>query len=199
MAINIGIIAFNKVEELDLVGPWEVFQGANLLDKNFHSEVVSIDGRGVIASKGLSIGVHGPLDVNKSYDLLLVPGGQGTRSLVEDEHFLTSVHQLTKRATWITSVCTGAFIYAKLGLLKGKQCTTYHTLCDVLESTGSTGNVLRGSRFVVDGNTVTSAGVSAGIDMALWLVGQLKSPEFAREVQQYIEYFPEPPYAEVKS
>lgn len=198
MTINVGIIAFDQVEELDLVGPWEVFQTANMLDDSFKCEIISFDGEGVNASKGMYFGVHEVMDSNKHYDVLVMPGGIGAWALMEDEPFIKRLLSLANNATWVTSVCSGALVYAQAGLLANKQCTTWYGCIDELEDMKKTGEVIRNTRFIQDGHTVTSAGVSAGIDMSLWLVGQLKSPEFAREVQQFIEYFPEPPYGELE-
>ncbi|MCJ8311580.1 MAG: DJ-1/PfpI family protein [Saccharospirillaceae bacterium] len=194
MTINIAIIAFNNVEELDLVGPWEVFQEAANLDKRFQTQVISLDGKGVMAAKGLFLGVHGSMQTNKKYDVIVLPGGVGTDALIQNKTFLECLTTLTTQATWVTSVCTGSFVYAHMGLLKGRKCTTYYDACYGLETKGQTGEVLRNTRFVQDGHVVTAAGVSAGIDMSLWLIGQLMTTDFARDVQQKIEYFPEPPY-----
>lgn len=195
MAYSVGIIAFDGVEELDLVGPWEVFQGARKLDNNsFVCEIVSINGKPVAASKGMTFGVHATL-TQKAYDILILPGGRGSHEQVADPAFLNTLTRLAEKAVWVCSICTGALVLAQAGLLQGRCCTTYHSYLDALEQSGKTGRVMRDARYIRDGNVLTSAGISAGIDMSLWLVGELQGEEFARRVQQYIEYFPEPPYA----
>ncbi len=197
MVIKIGIIAFKDVEELDLVGPWEVFQGAQFIDSDFECEILSFDGEGVDAAKGMYFGVHGSMRAEACYDILLLPGGKGSLALMQDEAFLACLMAMTKNALWVTSVCTGSLVYGQMGLLEGRDCTTYHACYDALQEMNSLGRVLRGRRYVRDGKYVTAAGVSAGIDMALWLLGEIKGAAFARQVQQHIEYFPEPPYADV--
>jgi transcriptional regulator GlxA family with amidase domain len=98
------------------------------------------------------------------------------------------------QATWVTSVCTGALLLHEAGFARGKRVTTHWAFVPQLRERGDV-TVLDGPRYVRDGNLVTAAGVSAGIDMALWLVGQLHDPETARKVQRYIQYEPAPPYA----
>lgn len=96
--------------------------------------------------------------------------------------------------TWVTSVCTGALLLHGCGYAKGKRVATHFMYEDQLERMGDV-TVVRGQRWVVDGNLVTSQGVSAGIDMALWLVGQLYSPEHARKTQKIMQYYPSSPIA----
>ena len=98
-----------------------------------------------------------------------------------------------ERATWVTSVCTGALLLHEAGFARGKRVTTFWGFVDDLRARGDV-EVLDGPRFVRDGNLVTSAGVSAGIDMALWLVGQIHTPEIARKGQRGVQYEPAPPY-----
>lgn len=195
MTISVGILAFNNVEELDLAGPWEVFQSANALNESFKAELVSFDGKGVTASKGMQIGAHESMG-NQAYDVLIHPGGRGVKECIANNAYMEKFKNLAAKADWNCSVCTGSLVLAEAGLLRGKRCTTYYDTLDALEQSGLTGPVIRDQRYVRDGKVLSSAGVSAGIDMSLWLIGELSSPKFAREVQQYIEYFPEPPYGE---
>ncbi len=201
MTIKIAIVAFKDVEELDLVGPWEVFRGAQFIDSDFECEILSFDGEGVDAAKGMYFGVHGSMrdavQADACYDILLLPGGKGSLALMQDEAFLACLLAMSIKATWVTSVCTGSLVYGRMGLLDGRDCTTYYACCDALQEMNGVGRVWRDRRYVRDGKYVTAAGVSAGIDMALWLLGEIKSPAFTRQVQQHIEYFPEPPYADV--
>ena len=106
------------------------------------------------------------------------------------------LRKVAAKATWVTSVCSGSLVYARAGMLAGRKCTSHHSYLDFLAQLSPTSEVIHNSRYVQDGNMVTSAGVSAGIDMALWLVGQVITPDFAREVQHNIEYYPAPPYGD---
>ena len=127
-------------------------------------------------------------------DVLLVPGGQGTRREVDNPVLLEWIRKSAARCQWITSVCTGSLLLCAADVAKGKRVTTHWTFVETLRERGDA-TVLDGVRYVRDGNVVTSAGVSAGIDMALWLVGQLYGPDYARKVQRVMEYDPAPPYA----
>jgi transcriptional regulator GlxA family with amidase domain len=195
MSHSVAILAFDDHEELDLGGPWEVLQSANTLNGSFECKLVSPGGSDVTASKGMRIGAHGAIENAAASDILIVPGGRGAWTYMRDQTFLEEVNRLAEGAKWICSVCTGSFILAHAGLLKNRPCTTYHAHIEKLRATGLTGEVKSDARYVVDGNRLTAAGVSAGIDMSLWLVGELEGTAFAKEVQQYMEYFPEPPYS----
>src|SRR5262249_1469071 len=131
----------------------------------------------------------------EALDVLLVPGGQGTRKEAKNEALLEWIARIATKATWVTSVCTGALLLTAAGPAKGQRLTTRSAFGKTLRERGDAGEVLDNFRYVRDGNVVTAAGVSAGIDMALWLVGAWYGPEFARSVQRYMEYDPAPPYA----
>jgi transcriptional regulator GlxA family with amidase domain len=148
----------------------------------------------VRCAKGLRVLADATLAQAPHVDVLVVPGGQGTRREVENPVVLDYVRRAASGARWITSVCTGALLLHGAGVLEGKRVTTHWAFADSLESRGGV-RVLRDARYVRDGNVVTAGGVSAGIDMALWLVGQLFDPGTARNVQRAIEYHPAPPYA----
>jgi transcriptional regulator GlxA family with amidase domain len=193
--MKVGILVFEEAEELDFVGPWEVFATARMLAGDV--DVVTIAERlePIRAAKGLRILPDTTLENAGSLDVLLVPGGRGAR-LRESENLrmLGYVRDVAARCKWVTSVCTGAMVLHAAGLLEGKRATTHWAHCDQLEARGDV-TVLRNVRYVRDGNVVTSAGVSAGIDMSLWLVGQVLGRETARNVQRTMEYDPAPPYA----
>jgi transcriptional regulator GlxA family with amidase domain len=128
-------------------------------------------------------------------DVVLVPGGMGTRAEVKNAVLIEWLKGVGAQCKWVTSVCTGALLLHEAGFARGKKVTTYWGFVGQLRGRGDV-TVLENTRYVVDGNLVTAAGVSAGIDMALWLTGQLHGEDFARQVQKYIEYYPEPPYAQ---
>jgi transcriptional regulator GlxA family with amidase domain len=124
----------------------------------------------------------------------VVPGGQGTRPLAKDATHIDWIKAVAPGCTWVTSVCTGAILLNSAGLLSGRTVTTHWAYVDTLREQPDV-TVLDDVRYVQDGNVVTAAGVSAGIDMALWLVGQMYDEDHARAVQRVIEYDPAPPYA----
>jgi transcriptional regulator GlxA family with amidase domain len=196
MSFRIGILIFDGAEELDFVGPWEVFTMANGITPGAH-ECILIAERDapVTCAKGMRVLPNVTMATCPQLDVLLVPGGVGSRREATNEAFTHWVSAMAGTCTWIASVCTGTRILGAAGLLNGKRVTTHWRSIDDLRASGQAGEVLENIRYVRDGNLVTSAGVSAGIDMALWLTGQLHSPDFARQVQKAMEYNPAPPYA----
>jgi len=126
-------------------------------------------------------------------DVVLVPGGQGTRREVDNPVLIEWLRKVGANCQWVTSVCTGALLLHEAGFARGKRVTTHWAFIETLAKRGDV-TVLEKRRYVRDGNLVTSAGVSAGTDMALWLVGQWHGPDTARLVQRGIEYDPAPPY-----
>lgn len=189
-----GILVFEDAEELDFVGPWEVFTSAKMLGKG--GEVVTIAERAgpVRCAKGMRVVPDVTFADAPALDVVLVPGGQGTRSEVSNAVLIGWLKDAGASCRWVTSVCTGALLLHEAGFARGKRVTTHWAFVQTLRERGDV-TVLDDVRYVRDGNLVTAAGVSAGIDMSLWLVGQIHGIEFARTVQRYIEYHPAPPYA----
>ena len=191
---TIGILLFDDVEELDFVGPWEVLTATAQVTGQ--GRVVTIAERSdpVRCAKGLRVlPEHGFADA-PALDVVLVPGGQGTRREVANPVSIQWLRKVGSSCSWVTSVCTGSLLLHEAGFARGRRVTTHWAFVDTLRQRGDV-TVVDGVRFVRDGNLVTSAGVSAGIDMALWLAGQLHSPAVARNVQRYIQYDPAPPYS----
>ncbi|GIG40012.1 DJ-1/PfpI family protein [Cellulomonas phragmiteti] len=192
--LRVGVLVFDGVEELDAVGPWEVL-ASWAQRSSLRPEVLtfSADGAGVRCAKGLSLvpdtGAEdvGPLTV------LVHPGGRGTRTLLTDETHLAWVRRMRARTPLMTSVCTGALVYAAAGLLAGRPATTHHSALDALVTAEPSVLVDTDARFVDDGDLITSAGVSAGIDMALHLVARLESTDAALAVRRDLQYDPLPP------
>ena len=192
MPYTTGILLFDEAEELDFTGPLEVFGMA----RQDGDRVVTIAERPdpVRANLGLRVVPDHTLADAPPLDVLVVPGGMGTRREVENPVVLDWVKQAAANCTWVTSVCTGSLVLQAAGLLHGRNVTTHWGMVDHLR--GKEGvTVLDGRRYVRDGNVVTAAGVSAGIDMSLWVVGQLYGVDHARAVQRMMEYDPAPPYA----
>ena len=201
MTISIGILIFDQVEELDFVGPWEVFTMANEISRHkglppvHEVRLVAQQPGPVRCAKGMRVLPDLTTADCDRLDVLLVPGGWGTRHEVENRPLLDWIAHVAGQAKWVTSVCTGALLLTAAGPAKGRRVTTHWAFAESLQERGEAAEVLANYRYVRDGNVVTAAGVSAGIDMALWLTGQMHGPDFSRAVQRGMEYDPAPPYA----
>jgi len=191
---RIGILLFDDVEELDAVGPWEVLAHWTRQhpQDGWAVSCLSFDGEPVTAAKGLVLGAHVALDDTPRLDVLLHPGGPGTRRLLRDPAHLDWVRAQRAEVPLMTSVCTGALVYAAAGLLRGRPATTYWGALDELRTLDPSVQVREHERWVDDGDIITSAGVSAGIDMALHLVDRLAGNDRARQVKHGIQYDPQP-------
>jgi transcriptional regulator GlxA family with amidase domain len=192
---HIGILLFDDVEELDAVGPWEVLANwtLNHPQDGWTVSFVSWDGNPVRAAKGLVLGAHHSFADVPPMTVLVHPGGQGTRILMRDADHLAWVVQQRASVPLMTSVCTGALVYAAAGLLACRPATTHWESLDLLRSLDSSIDVQDSARFVDDGDVITSAGVSAGIDMGLHLIARLAGPDRARAVRRDVQYDPQPP------
>src|SRR5947207_1004650 len=189
---TIGIVVFADAEELDFVGPWEVFgMAAKLREAGDKLLLIAERNEPVRCAKGLRVLPDTTFAEAPPLDVVLVPGGMGTRREVNNPAMLEFLRG--QKPQWMTSVCTGALVLHGSGHARGKRVTTYWHFVQQLRERGDV-TVLDDQRWVRDGNVVTAAGVSAGIDMSLWLVGEMWGPDFARKVQKHIEYFPAPPY-----
>ena len=193
--VRIAIAVFDGAEELDFVGPWEVLAAWRYLHPEEVDVVLVGDHVGPFAcAKGMRVMADATWEDVGQFDVLVYPGGRGTRPQLGDESIRARLRTLRERGTLMTSVCTGSLVFADAGLLDGRPATTYWNSFDALLRLGDAIEPQREARFVDSGEIVTAAGVSAGIDMALHLIGRLGSPERAREVRRYIQYDPEPPY-----
>jgi transcriptional regulator GlxA family with amidase domain len=192
---QIGILLFDDVEELDAVGPWEVlaYWTRNHPEDGYAVSCLSPDGQPVTAAKGLVLGAHAAVADAPALEVLVHPGGRGTRALLRDPAHLDWVRRQRREVPLMTSVCTGALVYAAAGLLQGRPATTYWGAVDELRGLDPSVDVRDDDRWVDDGDVITSAGVSAGIDMALHLVVRLAGVERARQVRRGIQYDPRPP------
>jgi transcriptional regulator GlxA family with amidase domain len=189
-----GLLVFHEAEELDFAGPWEVFTASRMLRDGGDSAVLIAEQAGPVrCAKGMRVLPDHTLADHPPLDVLLVPGGMGTRREVHNAAVIDWIRAVSATATWTTSVCTGALLLHEAGPARGRRVATHHGFEDALEARGDV-TVVRDARYVVDGNLVTSQGVSAGIDMALWLVGALHGRDHARAVRRYIQYEPAPPY-----
>ncbi len=192
---HIGIYLFDGVEELDAVGPWEVlsYWTRNHPEDEYEVTTLSAAGGSVHCAKGLTISAHHRYLCAPALSVLIYPGGQGTRAQIRDEEQLDWVRRQRSQVALMTSVCTGSLVYAAAGLLKGRPATTHWSALDLLAELDPSIDVRPDERFVDDGDVITAAGVSAGIDMALHLIVRLAGVERAREVRRGIQYDPAPP------
>ena len=192
---HIGIVLFDDVEELDAVGPWEVlaYWTRSFAQDGYAVSCLSRTGGSVRCAKGLVIGAHHSFADAPPLDVIVYPGGQGTRPQLTDEAQLNWVRRQREAAAIMTSVCTGSLVYAAAGLLSGRPATTHWAALDELRQLDASIDVRDDVRFVDDGDVITSAGVSAGIDMALHLVDRLAGTHRARQVRRGIQYDPAPP------
>jgi transcriptional regulator GlxA family with amidase domain len=191
---RIGIFIFDGAEELDWVGPWEVLAAWAQMHPADGIEVFTFAPRegAITCANGMRALADHTWETVPPIDVLIYPGGQGTRSHLGDDRVLDWLRGAAAEAQIVASVCTGSLVLAKAGLLEGRPATTHWENLDHLSALGVT-DVRPGDRFVDTGDVITAAGVSAGIDMALHLIVRLHSPERAREVKRYIQYDPQPP------
>ncbi len=194
--MRIAIAVFDGAEELDFVGPWEVLTMWRDVCPDDEVEVMLVGEttEAVTCAKGMRVLPDTSWDELGDVDVLIYPGGRGTRPQLGDETIRSRIRALKERGTLMTSVCTGSLVYADAGLLDGRPATTYWSAFDTLLSLGHAIEPKPDERFVDTGEVITAAGVSAGIDMALHRVGRLGTPDKAREVRRAIQYDPEPPY-----
>jgi transcriptional regulator GlxA family with amidase domain len=183
---HIGILLFDDFEELDAVGPWEVlaFWTREYPDDGWTVSMFTRDGGPVVAAKGLRITPDHSYDTVPAMDVLLYPGGYGTRAHLRDETQLDWVRARRADVALMTSVCTGSLVYAAAGLLSGRPATTHWGSLELLQQLDPTLQVRPDDRWVDDGDVITASGVSAGIDMALHLVDRLVGTQRAREVRR---------------
>jgi transcriptional regulator GlxA family with amidase domain len=193
LAKTIGIVLFRDFEDLDAIGPKEALtMMAKTTGGEWQVVLVSEDGEPVTSFLGTGYIVDHSYESCPQLDVILIPGGLGTRREMENPKHIGFVQKQAAGCEYVTSVCTGALVLQKAGFLAGKRATTHWSALDALRALGGV-TVVDDERWVHDGNVITAAGVSAGIDMALHLVARLHSPERAREVRRYIQYDPEPP------
>jgi transcriptional regulator GlxA family with amidase domain len=192
---RLAVALFEGAEELDWAGPWEVLAAWSQQWPDDGVEVFTLarTSEPVTCAKGLRVLPDHSWETAPELDVLVYPGGRGTRPQLQDGEILDWLRGQRDHGALMTSVCTGSLVYAAAGLLHGRPATTYWSQLDYLGELDPTIEVRRDERFVDSGEVVTAAGVSAGIDMALHLVARLHSTERAREVRRYIQYDPEPP------
>jgi cyclohexyl-isocyanide hydratase len=190
----IGMLVYPSMFLQDLVGPLTVFE--SLMNKEIHLLWKDTDPVGNEAGQPKAMIAVTPTtafkDCPRQLDVLFVPGGvPGTLTMMEDPEVLAFLADQGARARYVTSVCTGSLILGAAGLLKGYRAASYWATRDVLRDLGATPSR---QRVVEDRNRITGGGVTAGIDFGLTLIARLRSPAYAKAVQLYLEYDPQPPF-----
>jgi transcriptional regulator GlxA family with amidase domain len=184
--LDIGLLVYPRLTPLDLVGPWEVLH----LLPDTETHLIWTRPGPVQADGGMEISATVGFAEAPALDLLLVPGGPGQLSLMKHTILMDFIRAHAQTGKWLTSVCTGAMLLAQAGVLRGRRATTHWLARPSLRSFGVD---VVDERYVIDGHIATSAGVSAGIDMALELARLLAGENVAQAIQLGIEYDPAPP------
>ena len=190
---NLGIFAFDDMEVLDFAGPFEVFSVANQLSsyKLLKIRVASADKKTIIAKNGLTIKTDFRLEDLENLDFLVIPGGDGTKKVIQRKEVLNHIKKLTSQSTWTMSVCSGSRILGKTGFLDHKPYCTHHEVFDSMREIVPSGVPQRDLRFVQSDQQIwTAAGISAGIDLALHLTELTFGKALAEQTAAYMEYYP---------
>jgi cyclohexyl-isocyanide hydratase len=187
MTRRIGLLIFPNMTQLDMTGPYEVLART----PNSRVDLVARTLDPVTTDRGMQIVPTVTYETCPPLDVIMVPGGPGQQELMEDDEALAFLRRQAAKAKFITSVCTGSLVLGAAGLLKGKRATSHWNALEHLKLLGA---IPVSEKVVVDGNIVTGAGVTSGIDFALQLAAMLEGEETAREIQLQIEYDPAPPF-----
>lgn len=191
---TVGILIFDDVEVLDFCGPFEVFSTARPVGSHsddaslFWAITIAEEDRMITCRGGLLVQPHATIDNAPTLDILLVPGGQGTRRERHNQRLLDWIGEQDRRTELTTSVCTGAFLLAERGLLDQRRATTHWGSVEWMRENYPAITMLADQRVVDEGHIITSAGVSAGIDMSLHVVARLHGIETARWTARRMEY-----------
>lgn len=196
---RVGIVVFDDVEVLDFCGPFEVFSVVRLADGNrresespFEVRLVAERPGPITANGGMTVAPHCSFENCPPLDVIVVPGGWGTRRELKNPALLDWLRARAAVAETVTSVCTGSLVLGHAGLLDGLRATTHWQALDLMRDSLPAVNVIYDRHYVQDGRVFTSAGISAGIDMALQVVAHYHGESVARATARYMEY----PYPE---
>jgi transcriptional regulator GlxA family with amidase domain len=187
--MRFAFLAYNQMEELDLIGPWEFISFLKTTGRIDDCFITAETMKPVQCAKGLVITPHHAFKDCPPMDCLLVPGGRGSRTELSNAVFIDFLKEQGAACDHVLSVCTGAFLLAKAGFLEGRSATTYWSMLGALEAFGDIKVVEE--RYVRDGNIWTSAGVSAGMDLTLAFINEVLGEEAAEEVQFGTEFYPD--------
>jgi transcriptional regulator GlxA family with amidase domain len=188
---NVAILVFDDVEVLDFAGPYEVFNVASEMSQPaaFYVYIVGISDRPVIGRGKFTVTPRYSIDDCPQADILIIPGGYGTRPLLKHEKLLTWIADQAKKVEWLLSVCTGALLLARAGLLENCSATTHHGAFSELQQISPTTSIIRDQRFVQATERIfTAGGISAGIDLSLFMVEKLAGANTLDAVVEEMEY-----------
>ena len=183
--MNVGVLLFDDFETLDVFGPVEIL---GRLKEFYVINFYSLPGGQIKNSHGVSISTEALEEINDGVDILLIPGGHGTRKETDNILLIDKIRTISVLSKFVLTVCTGSALLAKTGLLDGRKATSNKKAFDWVITNGKNVNWLRKSRWTVDDKYYTSSGVSAGMDMTLGFLSDLHGKEFARQVAFQIEY-----------
>lgn len=195
----VGIFIFNEIEVLDFCGPFEVLSVTRLNEQErlettspFDIKLISMTKDVVVTTGGMKILPDFDFDTCPKLDILIIPGGMGTRKLMYEEKILIFIKSKKKEIELLASVCTGSLILSNTGLLDGINATTHWKSLPRMEEEFENVKVCKDKHFIEDGNIITSAGISAGIDMALYIVKKYFGEDISRATAKHMEYkYPE--------
>lgn len=187
---NVGILLFNDIELLDFAGPYEVFSVTSELNNYelFKVFTVTQDGKEVKSVNGLKIVPDFSFDNHPNIDILVIPGGVGTKTEMLKEEVLRWIVESYTKSSITMSVCSGARLLGKLGLLDGLECTTHHEVMEHLQEVAPKAIIKTGKRFIDNGKLLTSSGISAGIDLSFHITEKLYGSSIANKTRVYMEY-----------
>ena len=182
--IPFNVVLFNDFETLDAFGPIEII---GKMPKTYELGYFSVEGGAILSSQQVSVNTS-PFSEIKQNGVLLIPGGKGTRKLVDDIEFISHISKLARQSTYVMTVCTGSALLAKTGLLKDKNVTSNKMAFDWVCQNGNDIKWIKQARWVNDGKYYSSSGVSAGMDMALGFIRDIHGEKTALDICKYIEY-----------
>lgn len=189
---DLAILIFDEVEILDFCGPYEVFSVASYFvkeeEKKFNVFLIAEQIKPVIAKNGLSINPDYSLERHPQFDILLLPGGKGTRREINNDKLINWIILQEKRVDYLLSVCTGALLLAKAKLLDQLTITTHWGALDLLKKMAPNSTIDASKRYHDNGKIITSAGISAGIDMSLFFVEKILGSDIASKTARQMEY-----------
>ena len=190
MRRTVALLLFDEVEVLDFAGPFEVFAVTDELSGHQLFRVVTVapEQRPLRARNGLSVNPDYSLGDCPRPDILVIPGGQGTRALLKNPAVLDWIRTVNSAAEIVASVCTGALVLGRAGLLDGLRATTHHECFGLLREHAPRATVVETARFTDNGRILTAAGISAGLDLSLHLVARLHGAAVAEKTARYMEY-----------